>query len=160
GDPSMFWGETHYGGACVVDVVPGDYLVFAKGMDFLGARYVAAVRAIRVGAKKVCVGAKVGEAGTDYAPIGVADQPALFSSVIAASPGGADAGLDFWVERLESVPGDWGVVQPNPKEEVWMVRVPSGFGDGSGPVHELLDEGSRVGIEHVFIPPGTLWRHG
>jgi hypothetical protein len=106
------------------------------------------VRVVRDGASNIVLGDQVGIAGTDTGQIGVADPPALKDAFEAAFPDGEKAALDS-LESATSKP--FGVFRPDSHGSGMLVFVPSGFGDGCGPVFGLLSHGQRIGIEHEFI---------
>ena len=51
---------------------------------------------------------------------------------------------------------EFGVIQLGGDERAIMPLAVSGFGDGGYPIHELLLDGRRVGVEIVFIGPEVL----
>ncbi|MDP6442207.1 MAG: hypothetical protein QGG36_07885 [Pirellulaceae bacterium] len=150
GDPQFSWAEANEGEGCVVDVPPGEYQVEAKGVDFAGVRVVRSVRAYLSGSAELVQGAEVDEAGTDSGQIGLADQPELKASFDVACGDDVDAALDMLEEGVD---GPVGVFEPVAGGSGKVVFLPSGFGDGGGPVIELQSDAARVGIEHAFFAP-------
>lgn len=148
GDPQFAWAEANEGEGCIIGVPVGDYHVEAKGIDFNGSRFVSRVRVYRDGSHDISVGDPFGDAGTDSAQIGVADQKALKASFDAACGDDVDAALDMLEENINS---NVGVFEPDPRGDGRLIYLPSGVGDGGGPVLQLLSNGQCVGIEHEFI---------
>lgn len=148
GDPQMSWAEASSEDGCVVIVPSGIYRVEAKGIDFNGSRFVSRIRVLLDGVGEVTLGDECGEAGTDSGQIGVADQQALKSAFEARFGDDVDAALECLEDAFHS---EVGVFVPEPGSETSLVYVPSGFGDGGGPVFQLLSGEKCVGIEHAFI---------
>jgi hypothetical protein len=148
GDPEFSWAEANEGEGCLIDLPIGDYRVEAKGIDFNGSRFVSRVRVSRDGSQDVTVGDVFGDAGTDSAQIGVADQKALKSSFDAACGDDVDAALNMLEENINS---NVGIFEPDPDGDGRLVYLPSGLGDGGGPVLQLLSNGQCVGIEFEVI---------
>ena len=67
-----------------------------------------------------------------------------------------DQALDLLEQQTEPA---CGIIQPDPKGDATVAFVPSGFGDGTGPVFELVSRGKGrvVGIELEFVAPGTIY---
>jgi hypothetical protein len=59
------------------------------------------------------------------------------------------------VEDLGAI-REFGVIQLGSDKRAIMPLATSGFGDGRYPIHELLLDGKRVGVEVVFIGPEVL----
>ena len=155
GDPQFSWAEANEGEGCIVDVPEGDYIVEAKGISYCkpqwlrGWRYVSRVRVRLKSSKKPRQGESIEEAGTDSGLIGVADPIALksaFDEVCGADVNQALAMLD------RGVRGRIGKFEPHRGGAGKLVYLPSGFGDGEGPVYELLEGDEPVGLEHEIIP--------
>lgn len=148
GDPQFFWAEAYEGGGCRVDVSVGSYVVEAKGIDFNGSLYVSRLRVVRQGATECSPGGIVGEAETDSAQLGIADIGALKAALAAACGDDEDVAFDLLEEGVD---GDIGVFEPQPGHAGRLVYLPSGFGDGGGPVWELVSGRTRIGFEHEMI---------
>ena len=148
GDPQFAWAEANEGEGCLIELPNGSYQVEAKGVDFAGSRFVSRIRVYRAGSTDIAVGDEIGEAGTDSAQIGVADQQALKAAFDESCGDDVDAALDMLEENID---GAVGVFEPVPDGDGRLVFLPSGVGDGGGPVFELLEGRERVGIEHAFI---------
>lgn len=148
GDSQFSWAEANEQEGCRVMLPNGVYQVEARGIDFAGTRLASRLRVRLARATEVAVGDEIGEAETDSAQVGVADPGALKSAFDAACGDDEDAALDLLEEGTESAPG---VFEPQPGKPGRLVYVPSGLGDGGGPVLELLSAGERVGVEHAFI---------
>lgn len=148
GDPQFCWAEAYERGGCRVDVPVGNYVVEARGIDFNGSRYVSRLRVIRQGATECSSGGIVGEAETDSAQLGIADIGALKAALAAACGEDEDVAFDLLEEGVDA---DIGVFEPQPGHAGRLIYLPSGFGDGGGPVWELVSSGARIGIEHEMI---------
>ena len=70
------------------------------------------------------------------------------ASFDAAFGDDVDAALEALEENVDT---DVGVFEPQPGGDGRLVFMPSGLGDGGGPVLKLLSDGQCVGIEHEFI---------
>jgi hypothetical protein len=154
GDAQMAWAETRDpDGGCVVPVPSGKYRVEGRGVDFGGYKLVAGVRVVLAGADHVIAIGDVGECGTDSGQIGVADAAELAAAFAQAFGEDVDAALDALEAGIENPLGTYA---PLAGHSAKMVYVPSGGSDGGGSVLELLSGSHRVGIEHIFIPDGTV----
>ena len=157
GDPQFAWAEANEDSGCVVAVAAGDYAVEAKGIAFgraqflRASRFVSRVRVRKQGVAQPTTGDVVGEAGTDSGQIGIADPAALKSSFDAACGNDVDRALDMLKKGISS---RIGVFDPKRGSDGRLVYLPSGFGDGGGPVVRLLDARECIGLEHEFIPAG------
>jgi hypothetical protein len=148
GDPEFAWAELDSGDGCEVKVPPGKYVVEAKGIDFDGARFVAAMRAYLDDSENLKTGKEIGEAGTDTGQIGVADPNLLKAAWEKAFGGDEDKILEALEDGFDE---ECGIHYPKPRTDGCIVYVPSGFGDGGGPVCEIKSGRKRVGIEASFI---------
>jgi hypothetical protein len=148
GDPQFAWAEANEGEGCVIDLPRDDYHIEAKGIDFEGVRFASRVRIYRDGSREITASDAFGDAGTDSAQIGIADQMALKASFYAACGDDVDAALDMLEENIDSAVG---IFEPDPGGAGCLVYLPSGMGDGGGPVLRLLSDGQCVGIEQEFI---------
>jgi hypothetical protein len=143
GDPCLANAED----GCVLQVPIGTYLVEAKCMDFAGSKFVSRLRVHLIGARNPVIGNQVGESGTDSTAIAVCDIRALDAAIGDAS--------DEAQEQIENqLKEDYGIIDIHVDANVTMPFVASGFGDGTGPVFEVLSDGERIGMELEFIPAG------
>lgn len=148
GDPEFAWAEINPGDGCKVNLPSGSYVVEAKGMDFGGPRLVSRMRACLEGSENLKTGKEVGEAGTDTGQMGVAD-PALLKTALGQAFGDNEGAI---LEALEdSFDDKCGTYRPKRGADGCIIFLPSGFGDGGGPVRELKSGRRRVGIETEFM---------
>ena len=141
GDPYLANEED----GCVLSVPVGSYRVEVKGVDYSGSQFLSRLRVFLSSAAPVSVGPQVGEAGTDSAQIAVCD--------IRAFDAAAGNDNDAVQARIESeVQRGYGVFSLGGAS---MAFVPSGLGDGTGPVFSLLHDRTPVGMELEFIEPGA-----
>jgi len=128
------------------DVQCGTYRVMAKIVTYPGHRRVSRLRATLN--EPSSFGSRLDDVGVDFAQVGV------FDPVV----------LDEAGEKMDNTEGEkmvadlgaiqeFGVVQFGTDERAIMPLAVSGFGDGGYPIHELLLDGKRVGVEVVFIGP-------
>lgn len=153
GDPMFSWAECREGNGCIIRLPKGTYVVEAKGQEYGGPRLVTRLRVYLDGNEDPKLGKEIGEAGTDSAQIGVCDPKLIMEAFAAAYDNDENRILD----SLETTFDDLcGVYRPKPKTDGCVVYVPSGFGDGGGPVCELRVGRRRVGIETEFISSGDI----
>ena len=161
GDPQFAWAEANEGGGCVIELPSGNYIVEAKGIAFgrprflRGSRFVSRVRVRQEGTQQPEVGDIVGDAGTDSGQIGIADPIALKSSFDAVCGDDVDRALDMLEKGIHSRIGIF--CPARGRDDGRLVYLPSGFGDGGGPVVRLLNDHECVGLEHEFIPAGQAF---
>jgi hypothetical protein len=149
GDPGFSWAELADDEGLRVDLEPGNYRVQALVMAFGEANLIARLRVCAVHAQDFELGEELAEAGTDSASIGVCDAVAMlaaYQAKFADRNSGALFLEDYDFERAGTLRIDDG---PS------LVYVQSGFGDGAGPVYELLANSRRVGVELEFIAEGA-----
>jgi hypothetical protein len=157
GDPQFAWAEANEGEGCVVELPAGNYTVEAKGIAFgrprflRGSRFVSRVRVRQEGTQLLTAGDVVGEAETDSGQIGIADPTALKSSFDAVCGDDVDRALDMLEKGINA---RIGIFEPDRRSDGRIVYLPSGFGDGGGPVVRLQHGHECVGLEHEFIPSG------
>lgn len=155
GDPQFAWAEANGSTGCIVELPAGDYIVEAKGISYgrprflRGSRFVSRVRFRRESEQQLKLGNAVGDAGTDSGQIGIADPIALKSSFDAKCGDDVDRALNLLEKGIKS---RIGVFRPARGRDGCLVYLPSGFGDGGGPVHRLLGGRECVGLEHELIP--------
>lgn len=131
------------------DVECGTYRVLAKTITYPGDKRVSRMRAFLK--EPATLGPRVDDVGVDFAQVGI------FDPVI----------LDQAAERMDHAEGEkmiadleaiqeFGAIQLGAEEQAIMPVAASGFGDGRYPIHELLLDAKRVGLEVVFIGPEVL----
>lgn len=138
----------------VVEAPSGKYTVSAKAIDYGGDRRVSRLRVALKGTKPE-LGDELGETWTDTAVTGISDVD-VFGP--AWEEVGEDEGLAKLEEYFDELPscgvfdlGEAGALMPH---------VDSGFGDGTYPVVELVENGRRVGFEIEFVEPETPYPFG
>ena len=144
----MLWaGDPHIVDAddgCVVEVLPGKYVVEGIGITCNGTRVVSKLRVRLESVESPVVGEAVGDAGTDSAMIGICDIKAFEFAC------GPDSGEEVQ-EAIESQTGfGFGTITIEKFPGAVMPFVPTGS-DGSGPVLGLVSDGKCVGIELTFM---------
>lgn len=139
GDPLLANEED----GCVATVPPGTYTVEGIGCLSNRTRTVYSVRARLKSAAEFQVGAAIGETGTDCAMMGICD----IGAFEAACKDAAEVQEDLEEKTLRA---GFGCITFRKCPGAVMVFVPSGDGDGCGPVRELLESGTRIGIQHDF----------
>jgi hypothetical protein len=131
------------------DVERGTYRVMAKLMSYSNDKRVSRLRAILK--EPSIFGPRLDDVGVDFAQVGIFDPEILDEA-------GAKLGefeSEKMVADLDAIQ-TFGVVQLGSDERAIMPLAISGFGDGSYPIHELLHNERRVGLEVVFIGPEVL----
>jgi hypothetical protein len=152
GDPAFSWAELAGGDGIRITLEPGRYAVSAFVMAFGDGNFIARLRVCWAGTTKPTLGGELAEAGTDSAAVGVCDADQMLVAYRAEFDDDRTAGalfletFDFQRAGLLRVASETGPA---------LVYVQSGFGDGAGPVIELLDGQRRVGVELPFIETGT-----
>jgi len=131
------------------DVECGTYRVLGKIMTFPGDRRVSRLRANLH--EPSSFGSRLGNVGVDFAQVGVFD-PVILDEAGAKMD---NTEGEKMVADLAAIL-EFGVVQLGPDERALMPLAVSGFGDGGYPIHELLLDGKRVGVEVVFIGPEVV----
>ncbi len=140
GDPLLANEEDGY----VAGVPTGTYVVEGIGCLSNGVRAVYGIRARFKGAIGIQVGSVIGETGTDCAMIGICDIGAFDAAC-------KDAAEEVQGELEEKTwRAGFGRITLKKYRGAEMAFVPSGDGDGCGPVRELLEGGKLVGIQHDF----------
>jgi len=127
----------------------GKYRVMAKIVTYPGDRRVSRLKAILH--EPSSLGSRLDDVGVDFAQVGI------FDPVILDEAGEKmdNVESEMMVAALGAIQ-EFGVVQLGADERAIMALAVSGFGDGGYPIHELLLDGKRVGIEVVFIGPEVL----
>jgi hypothetical protein len=131
------------------DVECGTYRVMAKIMSYPRDRRVSRLRSIL--RQPSSFGHRLDYVIVDFAQVGIFDAVVL-----------DEAGEKLDVVESEKMAADlgtiqeFGIVQLGTDQLAIMPLTVSGFGDGGYPIHELLLDGRRVGVEVVFIGPEVL----
>ncbi|HJZ91262.1 MAG TPA: DUF4241 domain-containing protein [Gemmataceae bacterium] len=124
----------------------------AQGRDRLAAHLAGDRRVSRLRvalAEPATLGQRLDYVGVDHALVAVFDP----SVAIPQEAMNKEQHKKFCAELNVD---HYGVVHFRNDEEAVMPVVASGFGDGGYPIHELLRDGNRVGVEVVFIGPEVL----
>lgn len=148
GDPVFSWAECRDSSGCTLNVPSGVYVVEAKARDFGGTRLVTRMRVYLDASGELTLGTAIGDAGTDSGQLGVCDPELIIQAFAAAFANDEDQILDSLKSAFDD---SCGVYRPNAKAEGCVVYVPSGYGDGGGPVLELRAGRRAVGLETEFI---------
>ena len=138
----------------LVKLGPGPYLVQGKVLNYGGDRRVSGLRVFRTGTIPV-MGEKIGETWTDTARTGICDFEA-FSKAWGNDDDAAYGIIEPFLDKGDNV----GVAVLDESGGAIMPFVHSGFGDGTFPVLELLEDGKRMGFEIEFIADGTKYPFG
>lgn len=138
--------ETDWLGVATLRVVSG---AFGKLRFLRASRFVSGFRVRKRGTQQPTRGGVVGDAGTDSGQIGIADPVALKSSFDTVCGDDVDRALNLLAKGIKSRVG---IFRPKRGGAGCLVYLPSGFGDGGGPVVQLLQDGECVGLEHEMIP--------
>lgn len=149
GDPGFSWAELADNDGLYIDLEPGQYRVQAFVLAFGTANLIARLRVCAIQSPALEHRAEIAEAGTDSASIGVCDAAAMltaYEAKFADRNSGALFLEDYDFQRAGTLRIDDGPP---------LVYVQSGFGDGAGPVFELLSGTRRLGVELEFIPEGA-----
>jgi len=125
-----------------LDLPPGDYHVWVKGIDYGFERRLSRIRYCRE-TEPLRIGNRIGDMSTDSASTGVCDLSRLLRCC-----GGDRLQIKRLVNQQVSELGCFGVVR---LDHASFPVFGSGFGDGVYPVYELLSHDRRVGIEIEFI---------
>lgn len=149
GDPEFSWAECREKEGCMLTVPNGTYVVEARGQEFGGPRLVTRLRVVLDGTPEAKLGKEFGEAGTDSGQLGVCDPKLFLAALTAACKGDEERILAALESAFDS---ECGVYRPQRAGAGCLVYVPSGFGDGGGPVWRLCQGRQTVGLETVFIP--------
>jgi hypothetical protein len=135
---------------CTVKVLPGQYRVEVKGMDFKGRRVPSRVRVFAKATRHFTLGARVGQAITDMAQVGICDIAELNS--VVSKKHMKEFEQDLQAQVTETMFG--GQTFLYGKRTFQMAFVASGCGDGAYDVYALESRGKIVGIETEFLPAG------
>jgi len=133
----------------ILNAAPGTYAIEAKVMTFGIDRRVSRVR-VQPKGRQGTLGEPAGEVGVDLAAIAVCDVDRLAPWAQADEDQWQQWGEDLWFGRTDMA----GIYSCRPADTV-VPFIDSGFGDGTYPVHYLTENGRPIGLEVVFLPPGT-----
>jgi hypothetical protein len=150
GDPGFSWAELAGGDGNRAALDPGRYAVRGFVTAFGGGNFVARLRVCAVDVGEPTLGRELAQAGTDSAAVGVCDAEEMLAAYRAKFGDNRNAGARF-LEEFDFQRA--GVLRVGDVSGPALVYVQSGFGDGVGPVIELLDGQRRVGVELPFIKP-------
>lgn len=136
----------------LVKVPPGQYRVFAQGIDFAGHRRVAAMRVQLEGTSPKRAGDEVGEVPVDL------------GMFVAVDVGDFDKRFDLaWADELSEmvlrldVDGAKVMDLKIQRQKFPLAIAASGFGDGGYPAFRLKEGRKTVGAEVEFIADGTVF---
>lgn len=144
--------EKEGGDGSRITLEPGRYVVSAFVMAFGGGNFIARLRVCCAGTTEPTLGEELAAAGTDSAAVGVCDADEMLVAYRAKFGDDRNAGALF-LENFDFKRA--GLLRVASETGPTLVYVQSGFGDGAGPVLELLDGQRRVGVELPFIETGT-----
>jgi hypothetical protein len=133
---------------CMIDLRPGKYHVQVKAMAYGNDVRMSRLRVIWPGSEPTA-GPEIGQTGTDTGNVGVYD----FDIFAKAWGNDNNASWDKISPAIESADMH-GIAVLDDATGAIMPFVRSGFGDGTFPVNELLQNGSRVGFEICFMSAG------
>ena len=106
------------------------------------------MRAYLDGSEALKLGKEIGTAGTDSGQIGVCDPKLLLAAFATAFDNNEDQIFNSLASGFDDC---CGVYRPKVGTAGCVVYVPSGFGDGGGPVVELRAGRRTVGLTTNFI---------
>jgi hypothetical protein len=152
GDPSFSWAELAGGDGIRIALDPGRYAVQAFVMAFGGGNFIARLKVCATQAGEPTPGKELAQAGTDSAAIGVCDAEQMLASFRGRFGEDLNAGALF-LERFDFQRA--GILRVDQAAGPLLVYVQSGFGDGVGPVLELVEGQRRIGVKLPFIEPGA-----
>ncbi len=128
---------------CVGAVAAGTYVIEGIGCISDRTRTVRSIRARLLCASMFQVGPEIGETGTDSGMVGICDIGEFDAACKKAATVQDELEEKTWR-------AGFGCIVFKRFRGAVMAFVPSGNGDGCGPVRELLSSGARVGILHDF----------
>lgn len=131
------------------DMECGTYRVMAKTMNYADDTRVSRLRATLK--EPSTLGPRLDDVGVDFAQVSIFDPVVLD----AAGKELDDTQAEKMIADLDAI-RDFGVIQLGEDQRAVMPLAVSGFGDGRYPIHELLLDGKRVGLEIVFIGPEVV----
>jgi len=137
------------GEGVILDVSPGVYVVEARVMTYGIDRRISRVRVHPKGAVGT-LGEVTGEVGVDLAAVAICDVDRLAGWAQAEEAEWQRWGHPLWYGRTTPA----GIYACAPAKTI-VPFIDTGFGDGTYPVQYLMYDSRPVGLEAVFIPPGT-----
>jgi hypothetical protein len=126
----------------------GLYRVSAQAITFGKGYFCSRLQVCQRGLRNPKTGNQIAETGTDTGQIGVCDIRAIKRAYDAAFSDSYEEVIRYFEQNIRSRAG---VLTPNGMREARLMFVESGFGDGVGPVFELLSGKKRVGVDAEFI---------
>jgi hypothetical protein len=129
----------------LIDMDPGTYEIDAKVMIYGIDHYVSRLRIIRRG-KTSMRGNRIGETWTDVALTGICDLQ-VFSMIWERDTDEAWNKIETAINSSNGA----GIAELDKEAGAVMPFVQSGYGDGTFPVFDLIDNQMRVGVEIEFI---------
>lgn len=135
-----------------VSLEAGDYYAQVRGFTRGVERRCARLRVARYGCLPEKRGQVLGNVSTDMATLGFYD-PKAFSALLRA---GSEEFFEWGERVLDPNAPTCGVLVYDLKKSAILPYVQSGFGDGTFPVFELLNDGQRVGFEVEFISDASV----
>lgn len=145
GDPYVCNEEDGF----IVNVPNGKYTIEAQGFDFEGYRVIGRARARLTLESDFTHCKKAGKTGTDSAIIAICDMKALDIAIA-----GDDDGFQEKIMNINYK--QFGRIDFRMDDDIELVYVQSGFGDGVGQVYKLLEGDTCVGIELDFLPEENI----
>ena len=139
----------HDGEGVILEVSPGVYVVEARVMTYGIDRRICRVR-IHPKREIGTVGELAGEVGVDLAAVAICDVDRLAGWAQGDEDQWRRWGYQLWYGR--ATPAGLYACEP---AKTTVPFVDSGFGDGTYPVYYLMHDNRPVGLEAVFLPPGT-----
>ena len=128
------------------EIANATYDVAIKLMNYPGDQRVSRLRVLL--GQTADFGPRLEDVGVDFAQVGVFDPRVLEK----ASESLSEKQCEELIEQFNTM-HLYSVAQFGSEPNAMMPFANSGFGDGRYPIHDLLRDGNRVGIEIVFIGP-------
>jgi len=139
----------HDGEGVILEVAPGVYVVEARVMTYGIDRRICRVR-VHPKSEIGTLGELAGEVGVDLAAVAICDVDRLAGWAQGDEDQWRRWGHQLWYGR--ATPAGLYACEP---AKTLVPFVDSGFGDGTYPVYYLMHDNRAVGLEAVFLPPGT-----
>lgn len=135
-----------------IPVLPGEYVLSVKGMDFEGHRRTSRARVCLSSIQEPKVCDKLGEVWVDVGDLGICDIAAL---EYALTPDLTYPYQDELRDRSAEM-SKMHFVYPLGEFEIALLT--TGFGDGVYPVYELRSGGQAIGLEVEFLERRYIYR--
>jgi len=133
----------------ILEVSPGVHVVEARVMTYGIDRRICRVR-IHPKREIGTLGELAGEVGVDLAAVAICDVDRLAGWAQGHEDEWQRWGYQLWYGRTTPA----GLYSCEPAKTI-VPFIESGFGDGTYPVYYLMHDSRPVGLEAVFLPPGT-----